>query len=291
LFANSFDTLSETGNYLRDTTDKQFYPSPSDKQLPPRKIELANHNDADMGDISPIKLDDGGNHHGSSPPSSYRHPYQERPPPVEFAPAPHYGHQEWRSSYDGYSYPPSNPLFVLRSIHRAFDGCSYKLSCLRDRDVCPVNISQYASIRHYHDEVRKDWIILFFFQMPEISSFIFVQKNGAPDLQDIQTAARRVEAAIHAFGGYIKPKQLRPQSSIFRHRKSPSKEFYEDGFHQRYLVTGNHISWELEDNPPVHIKPFRLAAVESTSSRRSGVAGKCLIGWPGGRTESCIESE
>jgi hypothetical protein len=117
-----------------------------------------------MGDISPIKLEDGGNHHGSSPPSSYRHPYDERPPPVEFAPSPHYGHQEWRSSHDGYSYPPSNPLFVLRSIHRAFDGCSYKLSCLRDRDVCPVNISQYASIRHYHDEVRKAWIVLFFFK-------------------------------------------------------------------------------------------------------------------------------
>jgi hypothetical protein len=28
------------------------------------------------------------------------------------------------------------------------------LPCLRDRDICPVNLSQYANIRHYHDQVR-----------------------------------------------------------------------------------------------------------------------------------------
>jgi hypothetical protein len=62
-----------------------------------------------------------------------------------------YGHGQETSGYPGYEKHPSNPFFVLRSVHKAFDGCSYMLPCLRDRDICPVNLSQYANIRHYND--------------------------------------------------------------------------------------------------------------------------------------------
>jgi hypothetical protein len=56
-----------------------------------------------------------------------------------------------------------------------------------------------------------------------------------------------------------KPKQkILPHQTtcVFRlkkghHRKTPSKEFYEERFHQRYFVSGNHISWEMEESPPV----------------------------------------
>ena len=85
----------------------------------------------------------------------------------------------------------------------------------------------------------------------------------SPDSRDINIATRRVEAAIHAFGGFVKPKQMLPHrpTSIFRlkgHRKTPSKEFYDDRFHDRYFVNDNHISWELEENPPIiSSKPSR----------------------------------
>jgi hypothetical protein len=107
---------------------------------------------------------------------------------------------------------------------------------LRDREICPVNLSQYASaIRQYHD-------------------------GESPDPEDLKIASRRVEAAIYAFGGYYVNKSnmpstnMHPRTSIFRlkgHRKTPSKEHYDGRFHDRYLVNGNHISWEMEEHPPV----------------------------------------
>jgi hypothetical protein len=80
-------------------------------------------------------------------------------------------------------------------------------------------------------------------------------------------ARRRVETAIHAFGGFIKPKHvLSKHDSIFRlkpsgHPKSPWKQLYDDCIHRRYVVNANHISWEVEQNPPVH--------EENTSNRRA----------------------
>lgn len=53
----------------------------------------------------------------------------------------------------------------------------------------------------------------------------------------------------------MKPKHVTSNhESIFRLKgcpKSPWKKFYDDTFHRRYAVNANHISWELELNPPV----------------------------------------
>lgn len=295
LFTQSFDTLSEPGNYIREmdhpndssvppakhnppppSSSPSSPPSPqnnknenksNDKKKmghsrrknvePPRKIDLRLGGDGDnnMGDISPIKLDDAissskpqqrqqerqhddhpqrkGSHY-QAPPSHHdqrnphrrlssrqlfssrqsphnssrhgsRHPAHRQdsvPVVAEFTPrqhfgrspggggggevvadtsrtfrgqnrniiheshtSPHVGHHEYvgynrtigattgRSPYDR---PTSNPFFVLRSIRMAFDGFSYPLPSTKERDVCPVNLSPYTSVRHYTNEVSDD---------------------------------------------------------------------------------------------------------------------------------------
>jgi hypothetical protein len=72
-------------------------------------------------------------------------------------------------------------------------------------------------------------------------------------------AARRVEAAICAFGGYLQPKQSSTSQamSIFRlngHQKSAARDYYEQHFHQRYFVSAYHVSWEVEEDPPVALE-------------------------------------
>lgn len=131
----------------------------------------------------------------------------------------------------------SNPFFVLRSVKLAFRCCTYQLPCLYEADVCPVNLGQYSNIRRY--------------------------RENEADPNDILTAARRVETAIIAMGGQVSTNQLSPNhaASIFRlngHRKTPSREFYDQRFHQRYYVSSHRVSWDVEENPPVHLEPTDL---------------------------------
>jgi hypothetical protein len=42
----------------------------------------------------------------------------------------------------------SNPFYVMRSARKAFEGCKYLLSCLREDDICPVNVA--TTNRHIH---------------------------------------------------------------------------------------------------------------------------------------------
>jgi hypothetical protein len=147
---------------------------------PPKKIDLTlggQDSDSSVGDISPIKLVSHGGpdhskqrtHSGYHRPraegmqtttnyasragyGTYGHPYEQ------------YQHGQHPVPYGwgqeaGYGLPASgnvrrsNPFFVLRSVHKAFNACSYLLPCLRERDICPVTLSHISNIRHYH-EVR-----------------------------------------------------------------------------------------------------------------------------------------
>jgi hypothetical protein len=38
------------------------------------------------------------------------------------------------------------------------------------------------------------------------------------------------------------------------HRKSAAREYYEQHFHQRYFVSAYHVSWEVEEDPPVPLE-------------------------------------
>lgn len=253
LFAQSFDTLSATEHFPSSSPPSQrkiHSPTVEDvKHQPPRRIDFVNR-ESEVGDISPIKLEE---HRQKTPVQKYRHHNYDRhrssssrpdyPPPAlparqsaEYTPAVQYGYRgdiSWRTEYaaNGYSTTASNPFFVLRNAHQAFETCSYKLSALLDHDICHVNLSQHHStFRRYHDA-----------------------STSSPDNEDVKIAQRRVASAIHAFGGYIQSNEKRStqSSSIFRDRKTPAKEFYDYHFHQRYMMMGNRISWDLEENPPI----------------------------------------
>jgi hypothetical protein len=328
LFTHSFDTLSETGNYLREMGHQQRPEQPRSQNTTPlpKKIDIGNgrpHEDSDssVGDISPIKLTTAHRHLNNHRAGGHTHE-QPRPqrllggflPQADATPmeivvahqrgasnqdsygpmseAPHYfptttdstgvphhnAHDGWRPPYyqedQYYDHPyaesaanttsttatlaPSNPFYILRSSHEAFAACSYLLPCVRDTTVCPVNLGHYTSnIRHYHDE------------------------QDCADSQDTVIATRRVEAAIYAFGGFLKPpvkKQQGAATSIFRHRKTLSREFYDVRFHQRYFVNGTHISWEVEENPPVHLSPSELPASVRGRGERGDSSGMLLGG-------------
>ena len=83
------------------------------------------------------------------------------------------------------------------------------------------------------------------------------------DVRDLSIATRRVGAAICAFGGTIKPEQpSRKTASIFRPKggtshesinegKLVSNQAYEERLRNRYFLRSNHVSWEMEENPPI----------------------------------------
>eukprot|EP00980_Cylindrotheca_fusiformis_P004727 scaffold1004_cov105-Cylindrotheca_fusiformis.AAC.10 len=247
LFTQSFDTLSDAGHFLSHAASGLEHLHP---EQPPRKIDLATGNNHSnwVGDISPIKLtledDDHNNNsrrHARSAASEYHHSYHSDPrlpsPPPQYPqyPQQHQQHQHYEaySAYQHAAPPRSNPFYVLRSAYRGFVGCSYLLPCLENPEICPISLTSRSSVQLCHDE------------------------NAIPSSRDLVIARRRIETAIHAFGGYIKPRQqnLSKRESIFRlkaNQKSSWKQCYEESFHRRYAVNVNHISWEVEQNPPVY---------------------------------------
>ena len=192
LFTQSFDTLSDPGNYFRECADNELQnensncSSPSDshgrgrsgRDRPPRKIDFTmkdHENGSFNGDISPIKLDDNSRtdpspnfekQHIDKGYQPLEHRFRKEQPNSRYydvnsaphnpiyapPPSPHrYGYEPGHRPQYGNSL--SNPFYVLRSVHKAFGGCSYLLPCLRDRDICPVNLSQHTSIHQYHEQV------------------------------------------------------------------------------------------------------------------------------------------
>ena len=168
----SFDTLSEIGG-------STGYPVFSPKSEP--------------GDYSPIKLGNGSAASKAETPESYRIPSQPRYTEKEenhtdmkcesigngsssrsiasqleqskrdymaHYEDPHrlasndwqYHHRQYGSTH--HSTPSlSNPRFVLRSAAKAFSTCSYRLSCMSEAGICPVNLSRFGNFHHYQ-EVR-----------------------------------------------------------------------------------------------------------------------------------------
>jgi hypothetical protein len=68
-----------------------------------------------------------------------------------FSSSAHYAHAA--QSRHG-EYYPNNPIYVLRTIRKAFEGCTYLLYCVRSSQmVCPVNIHQsHMGDVEYEDE-------------------------------------------------------------------------------------------------------------------------------------------
>lgn len=93
-------------------------------------------------------------------------------------------------------------------------------------------------------------------------------------------------AAICAFGGSIKPEQLpKKTSAIFRPKgdtsgdsttigKLASHRAYEDRLRQRYIANGNHISWDVEEDPPVEPSDANQARNEILAHMNTSGVGK-----------------
>ena len=111
---------------------------------------------------------------------------------------------------------------------------------------------------------------------------------------DMTIGIRRVEAAICAFGGSIKPDQ---KMSIFRtNRGGKGRQFYEHQLLKRYSVSKSRISWDVEEEPPIlcrsdqqlnmtprgvrkdaspsEYNPPNASSSSTTSSQDSGKQGK-----------------
>jgi hypothetical protein len=173
LFTSSFDTLSEPGNYLRETAPHDRYTfaatplSPTTgrsnrKQdgntnrgignLPDHKHDTE-ESDYYLGDISPIKLVYGG---ATAASEGRRIEMEAMAHP---SPTAREGGQgsEWGPIDQYVQGSASNPFYVIRSSVKAFENCRYLLSCLRGADICPVHISEFGHIRHYKGHgVRSD---------------------------------------------------------------------------------------------------------------------------------------
>jgi len=70
---------------------------------------------------------------------------------------------------------------------------------------------------------------------------------------DAKIATRRVETAICAFGGTLNSRRRNDASSIFRLSRGGEKQMYERCLPSRYNLGGSVISWDVEENPPVHL--------------------------------------
>ncbi|KAG7344729.1 hypothetical protein IV203_032260 [Nitzschia inconspicua] len=190
------------------------------------------------------------NRHHTITESNRNHP--PYPPTALTAPSSHHHPSTSSSSsiLQHAEYYPNNPIYILRSVRKAFKGCTYLLHCVQSsQSVCPVTIHQaHMGIVEYHDHQLVD-----------------------PTPEDLTIAIRRVESAIYAFGGYVHTSSSsgsdsggknakKSKTSIFRRLSTrqgtslqSSNETYHGKFHQRYCIKGHGISWEIEENPPIEI--------------------------------------
>lgn len=172
----------------------------------------------------------------------------------------------------------SNPCFVLRCARKAFANCTFLFSCLDAPDPCAVNMSEHGSFHHYQSRDNLAYYEVSLLLVRIHGVVLSVEKNQTHKLsfypsfpkstlspQDINIAVRRVGSAICAFGGSIKPQRVpRLCASIFRPKEASlddsnysrapmSGMAYGEGLRNRYFLSGNHISWEIEENPPVEL--------------------------------------
>ncbi|KAG7370368.1 hypothetical protein IV203_028114 [Nitzschia inconspicua] len=177
-------------------------------------------------------------------------------------------------------YYPNNPIYILRSVRKAFKGCTYLLHCVQSsQSVCPVTIHQaHMGIVEYHDRQMVD-----------------------PTPEDLTIAIRRVESAIFAFGGYVHTSSSsgsdsggknakKSKTSIFRRLSTrqgtslqSSNETYHGKFHQRYCIKGHGISWEIEENPPIEISDDTTHSngKKSGQKKRAHISKANIDAWNG----------
>lgn len=171
LFNQSFDTMSDTANYLRDMHHAESGNRGNGDRLSPNfslvglhqhRRDTSNNMDLSLpalsqyvnGDVSPMRsYSEGGGHS--------RFMSGMEPIPVHFpqddaaAAAAHpHGYADYSNQGEAAATNPyggslvSNPFFVLRCARQAFSNCTFLFSCLTTSDPCAVNVSDNGSFQH-----------------------------------------------------------------------------------------------------------------------------------------------
>eukprot|EP00978_Attheya_sp_CCMP212_P035752 scaffold157508_cov60-Attheya_sp.AAC.4 len=177
---------------------------------------------------------------------------------------------------------------LLKKCRKAFDQCSFILPVLRKDTEQEKSSDEVDSIIPCSSSTNKqpsgepadllletDSTKAAFMPVPT-SVKTRKQKLNDPSDSDIAIAQRRVASAICAFGGSIRQtRRDDSSSSIFRARgndqaKSRSQLKYEAQLPDRYYENGSHLSWEVEDKPPVEIV-LNSEAKTTDESRSSSI--------------------
>jgi hypothetical protein len=117
-----------------------------------------------------------------------------------------------------------------------------------------------------------------------------------PDPEELKIAIRRVESAVFAFGGYVQSSTAsidqqqdgkdapKTKSSIFRRLplnpgtngpQSDGSSSYHPTLRQRYVIKGNGISWEVEENSPIDLITAKSTGRMLMSSQKTSANNHC----------------
>lgn len=151
-------------------------------------------------------------------------------------------------------------LAFLSDISPALDGCTFLLPGLR-RKMFHLQQQQSRPIQPSECEINVSSIGSF--RLGHVPGYQYTSQNK-PTEAELRVAKRRIESAICAFGGSLKPKRKTTlaltttkatkadKSSIFRlpnEAKSNEKKL-----RQQYFEHGARLSWEVEANMPISSK-------------------------------------
>lgn len=238
LFGHSFDSVSNTTD-LGDNFPVSPLPRKDHLDI---DISLPTLSHGDENNISPIKIDldqhnfdeidtivyryeEGDHDHHQQHEHHWEDPFPSAPPPRP------YGYEAYRSDT---THAYSNPVFVLRSCRDAFRGCTFVLSHVQDPNPLVVQCTIPGSFYRHHNPGN--------------------MQSQYYDPRDLVIACHRVKAAVCAFGGWISVAPPRGRMPIFRGVDHWNAQ-YASRLHRRYHLNGSQISWDAEENPPIHIDP------------------------------------
>jgi hypothetical protein len=166
LFNHSFDTMSDTANYLRDLNHQESYRD-SAEMIDLHRQDTSQNIDFSLpalsqyiiGDVSPVRSYNEGRSHGRTmsgmEPIPVHFPQDEETAAAVAAHAHgYYGNARYSDQAEAAATNPyggslvSNPFFVLRCARQAFSNCTFLFSCLSTPDPCVVNVSENGSFQH-----------------------------------------------------------------------------------------------------------------------------------------------
>lgn len=156
-----------------------------------------------------------------------------------------------------------------RSNNRPVSSVSKRGNCQSPGLVTPMR-SRSSKTANYHmilgsrAKIFKDFTFLLpdlkMYVMDYLSSKEHQWENGGLSYEDL-VAQRRLVCAVQAYGGNIFPRPAKVQqssvSSIFRSNAEDlattewNNDRYEQHLSLRYYENNGHLSWDVEENPPV----------------------------------------